>query len=72
LFLANRVLFGNLNLNFVGVSFDMNRREIATILPLLFLVLLIGLYPNIFLDVMHCSCSNFVQNIRLSLNSYGS
>jgi len=65
LYLANRILFGNINLNAIGVSIDINRREMATLLPLFFLVLVIGLYPNIFLDVMHTSCSNFVQNIRL-------
>jgi hypothetical protein len=37
----------------------------ATLLPLFILVLVMGLYPNIFLDVMHCSCSNLVQTFRL-------
>ena len=65
LYLANRILFGNINLNAISVSVDMNRREMATLVPLFILVLVMGLYPNIFLDVMHVSCSNFVQNLRL-------
>ena len=64
LYLANRILFGNINLNAISVSIDLNQREMATLLPLAFLVLLMGLYPNIFLDVMHSSCSNLIQNMR--------
>lgn len=63
--MANRILFGNINLNAISVSVDMNQREMATLLPLVFLVLLMGLYPNIFLDVMHVSCSNLIQGLRL-------
>ena len=65
LYLANRILFGNINLNAIGVSVDLNKREIATLFPLFILVLVIGLYPNIFLDAIHVSCSNFVENLRL-------
>ena len=64
--MANRILFGNINLNAISVSVDMNQREMATLLPLAFLVLFMGLYPNIFLDVMHVSCSNLIQGLRLS------
>lgn len=63
--MANRILFGNINLNAISVSVDLNQREMATLFPLAFLVLLIGLYPNIFLDVMHVSCSNLIQGLRL-------
>jgi NADH-quinone oxidoreductase subunit M len=64
LYLANRILFGNINLNAVGVSVDTSEREIASLFPLFFIVLVMGLYPNIFLDAMHVSCSNFVENLR--------
>jgi NADH-quinone oxidoreductase subunit M len=64
LYLANRILFGNINLNSVGVSVDTSEREIASLFPLFFIVLVMGLYPNIFLDAMHVSCSNFVENLR--------
>lgn len=66
LYLANRILFGNINLNVVSVSVDISERETAALVPLFVLVLGIGLYPNIFLDSMHMSCSNFVENLRIS------
>lgn len=43
LYLANRILFGNINLTAITVSPDLNRRELATLFPLFFLVLVIGL-----------------------------
>lgn len=43
LYLANRILFGNINLNAISVSVDLNKREIATLLPLFIIVLVIGL-----------------------------
>jgi len=65
LYLSNRILFGNINLNAVGVSFDVDKREISTLFPLFVMGLGIGLFPNIFLDIMHVSCSNFVENLCL-------
>lgn len=43
LFLANRILFGNLNFKAINPSFDVTEREVATLTPLLFLVVLVGL-----------------------------
>jgi NADH:ubiquinone oxidoreductase subunit 4 (subunit M) len=67
LWLANRILFGNINLSAISVSPDLTQREMATLVPLVFLVLLMGLFPNIFLEVMHSSVSNLLQNMRLLL-----
>lgn len=60
LFLANRILFGNINLQAITVSPDLSHREFAIFLPLVFCVLLFGLFPNILLSFMHTSCLNFI------------
>jgi len=39
LYLANRILFGNINLNVVSVSVDISERETAALVPLFVLVL---------------------------------
>ena len=36
-------------------SRDLSRREFYVLLPLVFLTILLGVYPNICLDVMHAS-----------------
>jgi NADH-quinone oxidoreductase subunit M len=50
LWMLQRVVFGPVtNLENEGLS-DLNRREIGLLLPLLFLMLFMGVYPRVFLD----------------------
>jgi len=58
LWLYNRVIFGNLKINHTLIFKDIDFREISILLPLLFLVLLMGIYPSFFLDYIHFSSSN--------------
>jgi len=44
----------------------MNRREFATFLPLVILTLVMGVYPEIWLDPMHVSVQNLLCQIQLS------
>ncbi|KAI9309847.1 NADH dehydrogenase subunit 4 [Dichotomocladium elegans] len=39
---------------------DMNRREFMTLLPLLILMFVMGVFPNIFLEPMHLAVSNLL------------
>jgi NADH-quinone oxidoreductase subunit M len=55
LWLYNRVCFGNLKLGYIRQFSEMNRREFFTFLPLVFFTLLMGLYPRLFLEPMHCT-----------------
>jgi NADH-quinone oxidoreductase subunit M len=41
---------------------DLNRREIACVIPLALAVFVIGLYPNVMLDPMHASVTTLVQD----------
>ena len=45
---------------------DLNVREIITLAPLLIFVLWIGLNPGPFLDVMHASVSNLIQQVGVA------
>ncbi len=42
---------------------DLNRREIACVIPLALAVFVIGLYPTVMLDLMHASVTILVQNL---------
>ena len=61
LWLCNRILFGSLNLNYIYMYKDINRREFAIILPLFFCTIWLGLYPEIFLEPMHLTISNLLN-----------
>lgn len=60
LWLYNRVAFGNLRTDFIKEFSDINRRELAVFLPLIVLTLLMGIYPEIFLDPIHTSVANLL------------
>ena len=57
LFLYNRVCFGTLSpyIKHSIYSRDVTRREFMVLLPLIFLTVLLGVCPQIFLDAMHAS-----------------
>ena len=57
LWLYNRVIFGNLKINNTILFKDINFREFSIIIPLLFLTLLMGIYPKFFLNYIHLSSS---------------
>jgi proton-translocating NADH-quinone oxidoreductase chain M len=63
LWLFNRVAFGNIKVQYMNVFSDVNKREFATLLPLIILTLVMGIYPEIFLDFMHVSCANLLSHI---------
>jgi NADH-quinone oxidoreductase subunit M len=45
---------------------DLNVREILTLAPLLLFVLWIGFNPGPFLDVMHTSVANLIQQVGIA------
>ena len=40
---------------------DLNRREFFLFLPFVFAIFWMGIYPEVFLDLMHCSVANIIQ-----------
>ena len=63
LWLFNRVAFGNIKVQYMNMFSDVDKREFATLLPLIILTLVMGIYPEIFLDPMHVSCANLLAHI---------
>jgi proton-translocating NADH-quinone oxidoreductase chain M len=61
LWLYNRVVFGNFKPHYMTNFADVNRREFFLFLPFVACVLWMGIYPEVFLDAMHCSVLNLIQ-----------
>ena len=55
LWLFNRISYGNLKMQYIHCFIDLNKREVYLFLPLIFNVLIMGLYPEIYLDYIHLS-----------------
>lgn len=53
LWLFNRLCFGLLTADFIDVFQDISRREFWILLPLIFLTIFLGLFPNYFLDMIY-------------------
>jgi proton-translocating NADH-quinone oxidoreductase chain M len=62
--LYNRVAFGNIRTTHIEAFQDVNRREFMIFLPCIILVLLMGIYPEIFLNVMHVSIINLIEQTQ--------
>jgi NADH-ubiquinone oxidoreductase chain 4 len=59
IWLYNRTAFGAQS-RYLAPLGDINRREFMTLLPLLILMFVMGLFPNIFLEPMHLAVSNLL------------
>jgi len=55
LWLYNRIVFGNLKIAYTIKFKDLNFREFSILLPLLFWVLFMGVYPSFFSNFLHSS-----------------
>mgnify|MGYP006082158559 FL=1 len=64
IWLYNRVAFGNIRISHISAFHDMDRREFMVFLPCILLVFLMGLYPEIFLNVMHVSITHLVEQVQ--------
>ncbi|MDV7338841.1 NADH-quinone oxidoreductase subunit M [Terasakiella sp. A23] len=71
LYLYRRIVFGALTKDSLKAILDMNRREVLVFAPLIFLTLFAGVYPQPFLDVMHASVENLVNNYHAALDAAG-
>ena len=58
LWLYNRIIFGNLKTSFIVRFKDVNFLEFSILLPLLFFVLYMGVYPSFFSNFIHLSVCN--------------
>lgn len=65
LWLFNRISYGNLKIQYLKDYIDINKREMFIFLPLIFGTLLIGLYPEFFLNSMHMSVNMLIEIIHI-------
>jgi proton-translocating NADH-quinone oxidoreductase chain M len=61
LWLFNRISYGNLKTQYFSYYSDISKREFFIFLPLLIGTLVMGLYPEIFLESMHMSVNMLVE-----------
>nr|AGH24378.1 NADH dehydrogenase subunit 4 [Reclinomonas americana ATCC 50283] len=64
LWLYNRVVFGNLKIEYIQFFYDVTRREFLVFVPLVILVFVMGIYPDVFLDAMHVSVANLIEHAK--------
>jgi len=60
LWLCNRLLYGVVKPHFISNFSDVSRREFFMLLPFVLGILWMGIYPEPFLETIHCSVSNLL------------
>nr|ASP44540.1 NADH dehydrogenase subunit 4 [Agarophyton chilense]UAD89535.1 NADH dehydrogenase subunit 4 [Agarophyton chilense] len=63
IWLFNRISFGNLKLQYFRSFQDVSRREFWILVPLMFIILWIGIYPISFLDELHFSVISLIEQL---------
>ena len=63
LWLVKRVIFGKVANENVAALKDINRREFIMLSLVAVLVLLVGIWPNPLVTVMHASVDNLIQHV---------
>ena len=62
IWLYNRIAFGSWS-KYLNYTTDLTRREFMLLLPLLFVAVVFGIFPNILLDSVHASTSGLLYSI---------
>ncbi len=60
LWLYRRVVFGELTKDELKDILDLNRREIMVFAPMVLMVMVLGIYPEPFLEVIRVSVANLI------------
>jgi NADH-quinone oxidoreductase subunit M len=66
LYLYKRIIFGVINNEKLKDILDLNHREKVILIPLAIAVLLIGIFPNIFIEPMRLSIDIIISNYELA------
>jgi proton-translocating NADH-quinone oxidoreductase chain M len=64
LWLFNRIAYGNLKVQYLNQFYDLDKREFFVFLPLIVGTLIMGVYPEVFLDPMHACINNSVNHLK--------
>lgn len=71
LWLLNRLSFGGLNLTYIRQFSDMSKREFFVFLPLILGTVVMGIYPEMFLQPIHVSVEALLQKVEQDLLFHG-
>ena len=63
LWLFNRIAYGNLKSQYIKETLDINKREFFIFMPLIFYTFVFGLIPDPYLNSIHISVNNLVENM---------
>jgi proton-translocating NADH-quinone oxidoreductase chain M len=63
LWLFNRIAYGNLKNQYIKNTLDINKRELFIFLPLINYTLILGLTPDTYLNSVHMSVNNLIENM---------
>ncbi len=66
LYMYRRVIFGKLTKEHLLKIADMKPREMLVFAPLVVLVFWMGIYPSSFLDVLHVSVNNLIDQLQVA------
>lgn len=62
LWLCNRLLYGVVKPYYISTFSDVSRREFFMLFPFVLAIIWMGVYPEPFLEAIHCSVSNLVSH----------
>jgi len=63
LWLFNRIAYGNLKSQYIKETLDINKREFFIFAPLIFYTIVFGLTPDPYLNSIHMSVNNLIENM---------
>ena len=66
LYLYKRIIFGNITNSELAKILDLDKREIFIMSSLAIIIIIIGIFPNIFLDPMRLPIENIIQNFEIA------
>ena len=64
LWMFQRVMFGKVTRPENEKLQDLNAREIATLIPMVILIFLMGIYPKLFFSKMDVTVENFLKDFK--------
>jgi len=70
LYLYRRIIFGELDKDSLRNILDLNRREIATLAPLVAATLFFGIYPSPLFNVMEVSVANLIAEYSAAIQAH--
>tara|TARA_Y100001970_G_C14211477_1_gene847212 strand:- start:826 stop:2310 length:1485 start_codon:yes stop_codon:yes gene_type:complete len=66
LYLYKRIIFGTIKNERLLEIVDLDKREFAVMIPLVFVIILIGIFPNIFLEPMRLPIETIINNYEIA------